>query len=160
MSRNVLRHSGRADIGLHIGDRFHISTYGVLGYAMMSCATWADALALGRRFHQVASSLTNIELDIDERRGTLAYIATPFYPELEDIEPFTVEKLFASLVAVGRSVLREPAYPSRVSFTHRANRPTHRLTRRSSRARSSSARGENRFEVDLARLRQPLAGGQ
>lgn len=154
-SRNLLRHSPRPDIGLHIGERYHISTYGVLGYAMMSCATWADALALGRRFHQVASSLTNIELDIDQQRGTLAYIATPFYPQLEDIESFTVEKLFASLVAVSRSVLREPAYPSRVSFTHSA--PAHAPAYRAIfPCPIEFSAGENRFEIELARLQQPL----
>lgn len=153
--RNLLRHSRRADIGLYIGDRFHISTYGVLGYAMMSCGTWADALALGRRFHQVASSLTNIDLDIDERRGTLTYIATPFYPELADIEPFTMEKLFASLIAVGRSVLQEPAYPSLVSFTHAE--PAHAKAYQAIfHCPIEFGAQENRFEVDLARLRQPL----
>jgi AraC-like DNA-binding protein len=153
--RNVLRHSRRADIGLSIGDRFHISTYGVLGYAMMSCGTWADALALGRRFHQVASSLTNIDLDVDERHGTLTYIATPFYPEFADIEPFTMEKLFASLVAVGRSVLQEPAYPSLVSFTHAE--PAHAKAYQAIfRCPIEFSARENRFEMDLARLRQPL----
>jgi AraC-like DNA-binding protein len=153
--RNILKHSPLADIGLHIGDRYHVSTYGVLGYAMMSCGTWGDALALGRRFHQVASSLANIDLDIDQRRNTLSYIATPFYPELTDIEPFIVEKLFASLIAASRSVLREPAYPSRVSFTY--SEPEDAVAYREifPCPIEFDAR-ENRFEMDMAPLRQPL----
>jgi AraC-like DNA-binding protein len=153
--RNLLRHSSRADIGLHIGDRYHVSTYGVLGYAMMSCATWADALAIGRRFHQVASSLANIDLYIDEQRNTLSYIATPFYPELTDIEPFIVEKLFAGLIAASRSVLPEPAYPSRVSFTYSEPRYAAAYRAIFPCPIEFGAR-ENRFEMDMVRLQQPL----
>ena len=153
--RNLLKHSPRADIGLHIGDRYHISTYGVLGYAMMSCTTWADALRLGGRFHRVASSLVAIKLDIDTERDTLTYVASPFYPDLKDIEPFTVEKLFASLIAVSRSALPEPAYPSKVSFTH--PEPHHAKTYEALfPCPIEFGTRENRFEVDMARLRQPL----
>jgi AraC-like DNA-binding protein len=153
--RNLLKHSPRADIGLHIGDRYHISTYGVLGYAMMSCTTWADALRLAGRFHRVASSLVAIELDIDSKRQTLTYVATPFYPDLDDIEPFTVEKLFASLIAVSKPVLPEPAYPSRVSFTHPRPRYAAAYEAIFPCPVEFGAR-ENRFEVDMARLQQPL----
>ena len=153
--RNLLHHGPRADIGLLIGDRYHISTYGVLGYAMMSCANWAEALAMARRFHQTASSLANIELEIDERRHTLTYITTPFYSGLEDIEPFVVEKLFASLIAASRSVLHEPAYPSKVSFTH--SKPVYAAAYETyfPCPIEFDAR-ENRFEMDMARLQQPL----
>jgi len=153
--RNLLRHSPRTDIGLHIGNRYHISTYGVLGYAMMSCTTWADALRLGGRFHRVASSLAAIRLDIDEGRNTLTYVTSPFYPDLGDIEPFTVEKLFASLVAVSRPLLSEPAYPGRVSFTHR--RPQHAAAYEAIfPCPIEFGARENRFEMDMARLQQPL----
>ena len=153
--RNLLQLSPRADIGLLIGDRYHISTYGVLGYAMMSCANWAEALAVARRFHQVASSLANIELEIDEQRHTLTYIATPFYVGLEDIEPFVVEKLFASLIAASRSVLPKPAYPSKVSFTH--SKPGYAADYEAFfPCPIEFGARENRFEMDMARLQQPL----
>ena len=153
--RNLLLNSPRADIGLLIGDHYHISTYGVLGYAMMSCANWAEALAMARRFHRVASSLANIELEIDEQRHTLTYIATPFYAGLDDIEPFVVEKLFTSLIAASRSVLHEPAYPSKVSFTH--SKPGYAADYQAFfPCPIEFDAPENRFEIDMARLQQPL----
>ena len=153
--RNLLRHSPRQDIGLYIGERYHISTYGILGYAMMACANWADALVLGRRFHRVASSLVDIELETDPQRETISYLARPFYPGLVDIEPFTVEKLFASLVAASRSVLPAPAQPDRITVTW--DRPAYadRYTRVFG-CPVEFGCPENRFEIDRRRLQQPL----
>ena len=153
--RKLIAQSPRKDIGLEIGNRYQISTYGVLGYAMMSCPTWGDALQLARHYHRVASSLVHIDMELDESTGTLTFIASPFYPDLVDIEPFTVEKLFASLVAVSRPLLARPAMPHLVSFTHGA--PAHEARYREifSCPIEFGARS-NRFELDLEVLQQPL----
>lgn len=118
LMRNILASSPRRDIGLIIGSRYHINTYGVLGYAMMSCSTWGDALRLARHYYLVASSLVDLDMTTDDTKGTMTYVARPFYPDMTDIEPFTVEKLFASLIAVSKPLLQTPAYPLRVSFTY------------------------------------------
>ncbi len=109
--RNITASSPRPDVGLIIGSRYHINTYGVLGYAMMSCPTWGDALRLARQYHQVASSLVHLDMEIDNKKGSMTYVARPFYPDMVDIEPFTVEKLFASLIAVSRPLLQKPGNP-------------------------------------------------
>lgn len=153
--RNLIARSPRTDIGLEIGDRYQISTYGVLGYAMMSCSTWGDALKRARHYHRVASSLVQIDMEHDESAGTLTYIAKPFYPDLVDIEPFTVEKLFASLVAVSRPLLARPAMPHRVSFTYDA--PVHEARYREIfDCPIEFGALSNRFELDLKVLQQPL----
>ncbi len=118
MIRNILTSSPSPDIGLLVGDRYQINTYGVLGYAMMSCPSWGDALRLGRDYHRVASSLVTLDIEYDEAEQSLSYIAVPFYKEMVDIEPFTVEKLFASLIAVSRPLLAKPALPKKVSFAY------------------------------------------
>ena len=151
--RSILALSPRSDIGLIIGQHYQISTYGVLGYAMMSCPTWADALALGSRFHRVASSLVGIETEVDQVRGTLAYIARPFYPSLTDIEPFTVEKLFASLIAVSRPLLAEPAVPRAVSLAYPAPKHT-AATEAIFECPVQYGSQLNRFELDLDLLQQ------
>jgi hypothetical protein len=85
---------------------------------MMSCPTWGDALRLARHYHTVASSLCNIDIEVDEEKQTLTYVATPFYQDMVDREPFTVEKLFASLIAITKPLLAEPEYPTKVSFAY------------------------------------------
>ncbi|MCZ6829413.1 MAG: AraC family transcriptional regulator [Gammaproteobacteria bacterium] len=153
--RRLLKLSPRPDIGLLIGSRYQISTYGMLGYAMMSCPTWLDALQLAGNYHRAASSLVHIEVSPSASPETLALLAKPFYPDLRDIEPFTVEKVFASLVAVSRPLLPRPALPRSVSFAY--PQPAYA-------AEYETTFGcpvqfdapENRFEWDLELLSQPL----
>lgn len=153
--RNILARSPRPDIGLLIGSRYQINTYGVLGYAMMSCPTWGDALRLARHYHTVASSLCNIEMEVDEEKQTLTYVATPFYPEMVDIEPFTVEKLFASLIAVTKPLLAEPGYPTKVSFAY--PEPDYGKSYRDLfKCPIEFNATSNRFELDLKVQQQPI----
>ena len=66
-----------------------------------------------------------------------------------------VEKLFTSLIAASRSVLHEPAYPSKVSFTH--SKPGYAADYQAFfPCPIEFDAPENRFEIDMARLQQPL----
>ena len=153
--RRLLKLSPRPDIGLLIGSRYQISTYGVLGYAMMSCPTWLDALQLADNYHRAASSLVHLEVAPSADPGTLTLLAKPFYPDLTDIEPFTVEKVFASLVAVSRPLLQKPALPRAISFAY--PEPAH--AGEYERIFACPVRfdaPDNRFEWDLEILSQPL----
>lgn len=153
--RSLLRQSPRADIGLLIGSRYQISTYGVLGYAMMSCPTWLDALQLAGNYHRAASSLAHVEVIPSNRPGIVTLLARPFYPDLLDIEPFTIEKLFASLVAVTRPLLQKTALPSSVSFAYPEPAYAAEYERTFCCPVTFDA-PDNRFEWDLDTLSQPL----
>jgi AraC-like DNA-binding protein len=153
--RSLLKQSPRPDIGLLIGSRYQISTYGVLGYAMMSCPTWLDALQLADNYYRAASSLAHLEVVPSDSPGIVTLLARPFYPDLRDIEPFTIEKLFASLVAVSRPLLQKPALPRSVSFAY----PNPGYASEYEKTFCCPVRfdaPENRFEWDLELLTQPL----
>lgn len=155
LMRNILSSSPRPDIGLIIGDRYHINTYGVLGYAMMSCPTWGDALRLARDYHRVASSLVHLDMVVDDKEGTMTYIARPFYSDMTDIEPFTVEKLFTSLVAVSKPLLKNPGYPRKVSFAY--PEPDYsEAYRKLFPCPIEFNAAANRFEMDLDIQQQPV----
>jgi AraC-like DNA-binding protein len=153
--RNILASSPRPDIGLRIGDRYQINTYGVLGYAMMSSPTWGDALKVARHYYKVASSLVHLELEVDHANQTMAYIAKPFYPDLVDVEPFTIEKLFASLIAVTRPLLEQPGIPRKVSFAY-PEPPYVGAYRAVFPCPIEFNAPVNRFELGLEVLQQPL----
>lgn len=46
----------RRDIGLELGRHMHVSSYGLLGYALLTCATFGDALRLALRCWEHFSS--------------------------------------------------------------------------------------------------------
>ena len=45
------------DLGLRMADRFHMPVYGVLTFAMCSCATAGDAINLGLSYHELSFTL-------------------------------------------------------------------------------------------------------
>jgi AraC-like DNA-binding protein len=153
--RNIVRGSKVDDIGLRVGESYHISTFGVLGYAMMSCANWEEATHLAGDCYQVASSLVQLELVDDRDNNSLSYIAQPYYPDLKDIEIFTLEKQFASMIAVTSSVLPKPLYPKSVSFTY-SEPPWSERYAQVFRCPVAFGATENRFEMSLEMLRTPL----
>jgi len=51
---NAYRLTGRDTLGLDVGSAEDISTFGILGYAMLSCATVGDALAVGVKYQRTA----------------------------------------------------------------------------------------------------------
>jgi len=68
VAANILRQLGtQPGIALDIGRRFHISVYGVLAFALSSCATLREVIALGSRYSNLAFSL--IDKQYEERRG-------------------------------------------------------------------------------------------
>lgn len=114
---NLVKHSPRPDIGLYIGSRYKVTTFGNLGYAMMSSANWLDALQMATKYHKAASSLLQMESCLIQTGKTLAIRVEPPYP-IGDFLPFTVEKLFASLVSVTLALLDQPMYPTSVQFSY------------------------------------------
>ena len=54
---NAYKLTGRDTLGLDVGSAEDISTFGILGYAMLSCATVGDALAVGEKYQRTAQNL-------------------------------------------------------------------------------------------------------
>jgi AraC-like DNA-binding protein len=99
--RNLLRHCGAApDLALQAGSRYHLTTYGIWGFALASSRTVRDALAVGARF--VDLSFTFCEVQIEESEGELRVClddaALP-----EDVRTFIVTRDLAGL----RTILTE-----------------------------------------------------
>lgn len=115
--RNMVKDSPTKEIGLLIGQQYHINTYGPLGYAMMSCKSWSEAVIIGVKLHRVSSSLTTIAIDIDQTNNAIRISASPRYNNIEDITVFTIEKLFASFIATSKDVVNGGVYPISISFT-------------------------------------------
>jgi hypothetical protein len=56
------------DIGLIVGQRMHVSSYGMLGYALLTSATFGDALRLALRYPALLGTLFELRLEEDGER--------------------------------------------------------------------------------------------
>lgn len=89
-------------LGMAVGASETISSWGILGYTMMSCATYREAFFTGLKFHQAASGM--MALSAHEEHGrTCLTMDEPV--ELGPALPFAVEEMVFGIVAVVRSLV-------------------------------------------------------
>ncbi|ONI87955.1 hypothetical protein ALI144C_07870 [Actinosynnema sp. ALI-1.44] len=124
-ARTVLRRAlaalpGRA-LGLEVGERDALLSFGLLGVAMRASGTVGEGLDLAEELHQASGSLLDVEReDLGGRIGVRFWERWPD-PELL---AFLCEEALVSTVMVIRSMLADPTWaPLRVDLAY--PRPAH-----------------------------------
>ncbi|GAA5020274.1 AraC family transcriptional regulator [Kitasatospora paranensis] len=104
--RNLLRALGdRPGLGLEVGARFHLTTYGTWGYALLSSATLGDAFRVGAEFAELTFAFCRIRL---ERSGDVytARLGADTLPP--DVRRFLVERDSAASTVIRRELFGDP----------------------------------------------------
>jgi len=153
MYRNLIAHPLPADFGF-MQQPFSIASYGMLGYAMMSCATLEQAIQIALKYYRTAGPLLDLSFefgadglvitarnafDLDPPLLTLAteQLFTPF--------PLLLELLVGAAVAPRRVELGYPAPPHRGLYERAFDAPV------------VFGAPESRFLLDRETLAMPLA---
>ncbi|MFI7867325.1 AraC family transcriptional regulator ligand-binding domain-containing protein, partial [Ectopseudomonas khazarica] len=105
----------RADMGLELGRSLHVSSYGLLGYAALSAATFGDAWRLLLQYPALLGTYFRLELQVE---GELAWVCASGYRDAEALEVFNVEMCLASLKLIGDELLGQPLALEGAEFTH------------------------------------------
>lgn len=116
----VLRHAVRAmpgPLGMRVGGRDTLLSFGMLGVAMRSCATAADALAVAQELHQAAGSLLDLEVETFGEEFTLRLHERQPDPSLV---AFLCEEALCSTLLFIRATLSPDRSPIRVELTYPA----------------------------------------
>ncbi|QHF47772.1 AraC family transcriptional regulator [Pseudomonas sp. S35] len=87
----------RQDIGLELGRRMHVSSYGMLGYALLTSATFGDALRLALRYPALLGTLFELSLEDDGQR---VWFTAGDYRENPALTAFNVEFCLVSLSVI------------------------------------------------------------
>ena len=81
MIANLLRALGDPPgLGLEAGIRYHLTTYGIWGFAMISSPTWRSAIDIGLRYLDLTFAFTRIQAR-DRRRGVPPGTGHTGYPD-------------------------------------------------------------------------------
>ncbi|WP_439886830.1 AraC family transcriptional regulator [Pseudomonas sp. MBLB4123] len=105
----------RADLGLALGRRLHVSSYGLLGYAALSAATFGDAWRLLLQYPALLGTYFKLELSVE---GELAWVGAADYRHDAALERFNVEMCLASLRLVCDELLGRPLPLAAAQFQH------------------------------------------
>ncbi len=145
----------RADLGLELGRRLHVSSYGLLGYAALSAATFGDAWRLLLHYPALLGTYFHLQLQIEDG---LAWVSAGDYHDVAELEIFNVEMCLASLKLVADELLGKPLPLVRAEFTHaRPRYAAHYATTFSCPLRFAASRNAFAFPAELLDWHLPLA---
>lgn len=107
----------RRDIGLELGRRMHVSSYGMLGYALLTSATLGDALRLALHYPALLGTLFELSLEED---GERIWLSAGDYRENPALAPFNVEFCLVSMKVTCEDLLGHPLPLLGARFEHPA----------------------------------------
>lgn len=119
--RQVFRNATglRQDLGLLLGRRLHVSSYGLLGFSLLSAATLGEALEVAFSFPALLGTLFELRL---HRDGDFAWIEASQYRDAPELLTFNAELCIASLKLICDDLLGRALPLHAARFTHRAPR--------------------------------------
>ncbi|MEK1940941.1 MAG: AraC family transcriptional regulator [Pseudomonas sp.] len=112
--RNLLEHCNRPGLGLLTGQRYHLTSLGLLGFTMLASATLLEAFASFSRFQLMALTLCPTRLERD-RRGMWLLFDSSVLPR--DTRAFVVERGLAGCLQISSELLKRQATPLAVEMT-------------------------------------------
>jgi AraC-like DNA-binding protein len=103
--RNVVKLSHAPHFAYHAGLRFHLSAYGMYGFAILSSMNYRETMQFAEKYHQLATPLT--ELRFKEQSGCGVWTITPMPHSRIDgsLYKFLIETQFGICVSLHRDVM-------------------------------------------------------
>ncbi|TQM11587.1 AraC family transcriptional regulator [Pseudonocardia kunmingensis] len=156
-ARTVLRRAlaalpGRA-LGVEVGERDALLSFGLLGVAMRASETLGEGLTLAQELHQASGSLLDVE-----REDLGSRIGVRFWERWPDpgLAAFLCEEALVSTVIVVRSMLADPTWaPLQVDLAY--PRPAHAARyHQVLRCPITFDAGANRMVIPAALMERPL----
>lgn len=102
--------------GLDAGRRYHLTTFGIWGFALVSAPTVGAAVDVGLRFVELTSALTAPYGDLDTAGRVRVVFQEPAQPA--DVARFIVQRDLAAVQVILEEVLGRDARFQEVSFRH------------------------------------------
>jgi AraC-like DNA-binding protein len=116
--RNAMRLSRDPQFAYNAGLRFHLSTYGLYGFAMLSSPDFRDTLQFAVRYHRLATPLS--EISTGEEADRAWWDVVPLAHPLVDVDlyRFMVELHFGTLTTLQRDFMGASFSPNQVQVTY------------------------------------------
>lgn len=103
--RNAVRLSRDPRFAYHAGQRFHISTYGMYGFAILSSTDFRKTMHFAEKYHQLATPLAAISFKEEDDRGIWTIVPEP-HPSVDaQLYKFIVELSLGIFMSLFREVM-------------------------------------------------------
>lgn len=145
---------GRPNLGLELGLRYRLSTFGMWGYGILSSATGAEAMALAMRFQQLTFTFTQFAYREEGETGVLVFEAPALDGTLSD---FLVERDMAAGAEIMHEVFGAEFVPSGFTLQARTARAAAAPKVLGALVRHDAPLNTIRFDRQLLQRRLPQA---
>ena len=152
LHRNVLQHALPEDFAF-TGPGFSIASYGMLGYAMMSSATLAQAIQIAVKYYRTAGPLCGLSFDWHE--DGLSITAKNTFELEAALLRLVIEEIFSTFPALLRLLVGREVPARHIDFSYPEPAHLHRYQE----TFNCPMRFEQpvcQFEIDAAALALPL----
>ena len=105
----------RREIGLELGRRMHVSSYGMLGYALLTSATLGDALRLAIRYPALLGTLFKLNLRVE---GDQVWFCADQYQEDPQLAVFNAQLCMVSLKVICEDLIGQSLPLVAARFAH------------------------------------------
>lgn len=113
--RRVIRALPERPVGLVVGAKGALGSFGILGLAMLSSQTIREAFAVGLAHHKAAGSLMDFSTETADKE--IALVLHERTPDAE-LLPFLCEEALASVLGLLRLALGEQTSPRRIELSY------------------------------------------
>lgn len=119
--RNLVAAVGRPGLGLRLGQGYHLTSLGLLGYTMLASRTLADAIAVSHQFRPLSLSICPVSL-VELPQGLAMCLDASVLPS--DARALVVERGLAAWCAVFAELLQRPFVPLQITLAQGEPLPT------------------------------------
>ncbi len=154
--QEVVRRTGDDDFGLHLGEQASVATLGLLGYVMLNCETFGQALEKAQRYLDLFTFGLHVHLDVE---GDRAVFEVEIVDHMENYLLRTprqpLECTLTAVIRFAEQLIGRTLFPSEVWFQH--GRPADTTEHeRIFRARIHFEQPTNRLVFEVGSLTRPV----
>jgi AraC-like DNA-binding protein len=116
--RNAARLARDARFAFHAGLRFHVSAFGMYGFAILSSTNFRQTMHFAEKYHQLATPLAEISFREEDDRGVWRIVPIP-HPRVDaPLYKFLVELQFGIHLGLHRDVMGPSFVPRELHVTY------------------------------------------
>lgn len=103
--RNAAQLSRDPHFAFHTGQRFHVTTFGMFGFAMLSSTTLRQAIAFALQYHELAGPLCEFSFREEQGRGKWTLSSVP-HPCIDSaLDKFLTELEMAAGITIAHDIM-------------------------------------------------------
>jgi AraC-like DNA-binding protein len=116
--RNALKLSRDPRIAHHAGRRFHVSSYGMFGFAILSSMNFRQTMHFAENYHELATPLADLSFKETDNSGAWTIVPVP-HPSVDAaLYRFLVELQFAINLSLHREIMGPEFTPRELHVTY------------------------------------------